>query len=96
MSDQLTIPPMVCVDCGRQIVGHYSYVGGRGPLCHWCSAPTQGAGTPPVIYGDALRQRIEALEAEVERLRQRNRELEAEVANWRHIMRDDSATLEEA
>jgi len=34
--------------------------------------------------------------AEVERLRQRNRELEAEVANWRHIMRDDSATLEEA
>jgi hypothetical protein len=28
-------------------------------------------------------------------LRRRNRELEAEVANWRHIMRDDSATLEE-
>jgi cell division protein FtsB len=39
---------------------------------------------------------IAALEAEAERLRQRNRELEAEVANWRHIMRDDSAILEEA
>jgi hypothetical protein len=101
MSDQLTIPPMVCVDCGRQIVGHYSYVGGRGPLCHWCSAPTQGAGTPPVIYGDALRQRIEALEAEAERLK-RVRDAAravlnaANAATWDAALQRLRATLEEA